>query len=204
MKTYIAIVLIFGTFQIVYAQPDSTRKQSPKKSYWLDIGLGWYGQGNAFDIGVSYEVAPKRIISFHYSTVVTSHRYYDYLLFIPVANYPSGEDADTYDISYGSVKKGKAGIVTFSAGASLIKIKSGTGDGPEIGFDWIGGSTRPVDYKLEKNNTVGLALRAQFIPSIRWAGIGISPYININPKYTFGSLTFQLALGRVKPKVNKV
>jgi hypothetical protein len=204
MKTSVTVVLIFGMFQFLCAQPDTTRKHLTKKTYWLDLGLGWGGQGSAIDIGLTYEMVPQRTISVRYSGVVTNHRYYDYLFVIPVANYPGGEDADAYEISYGILGKGKVGIMNLSAGLSLVKIKSGTGDGPPIGFNVFGGSDRPVDYELTKSNTVGLALRAQFVPSLRWAGLGISPYININPKYTFASMTFQLALGRIKPKLRKL
>jgi hypothetical protein len=185
----------------MFAQSDADIRLTSKKSYWLDLGVGWGGQGNTFDIGLSYEVKPRRIISFHYTSVVTDRRCYDYFFFIPVADYPLGEDADAYDISYGVLKKGKAGIMTFSAGLSYVKIESGTGNGPPIGFDYLfSGSSRPVDYELQKYSTVGLALRAQFIPSLRWGGLGISPYLNLNPKYTFGSLTIQLAPGRLRPK----
>jgi hypothetical protein len=201
MKTYIAILFILISGCSAFAQTDAVVKLVPKKSYWFDIGLGWGGQGSAFDIGLSLEVKPKRIISFHYSSVVTNQRCYDYFLFIPVADYPLGEDADSYEISYGVLRKGKAGIMTVTAGLSYLKIQSGTGDGPPIGFDYVfTGSSRPIDYRLAKHNTFGLSLRGQFIPSLRWGGFGISPYLNINPKYTFGSITFQLALGRMRPK----
>jgi hypothetical protein len=201
MKTHLAILLCLITYHSVLAQTETAVTLNSRKSYWFDIGLGWGGQGSAFDIGLSFEVRPKRIISLRYSSVVTNQRCYDYLLFVPIADYPLGEDADAYELSYGMLKKGKAGIMTFSAGLSYLKIQSGTGDGPPVGFDYIlGGSSRPVDYKLAKYNTVGLALRAQFIPSLRWGGLGVSPYLNINPRYTFGSITFQLAIGRIRPK----
>jgi hypothetical protein len=202
MKTHLVILLSFITYHSVLAQSEtSVETLRPRKSYWFDIGLGWGGQGSAFDIGLSFELRPKRIISFHYSSVVTNQRCYDYLFFVPIADYPLGTDADAYDISYGMVKKGKAGIMTFSAGLSYVKIESGTGDGPQIGFDYVfTGSSRPVDYKLAKDNTLGLVLRGQLIPSLRWGGLGVSPYLNINPKYTFGSITVQLAIGRIRPK----
>jgi hypothetical protein len=204
MKTCTATLLMFIACQFVSAQQD-TIKHVAKKSYWFDVGLGWGGQGSAFNLGLSYEIVPKRIISLHYSGVVTNHRCYDYVFFFPIADYPLGEDADAYEITYGVLKKGKAGIMNFSAGLSYVKIQSGGGDGPPIGFDFIlTGSSRPVDYKLAKYNTVGLALRAQFIPSIRWGGFGISPYVNINRRYTFASISFQLALGRIKPKARKL
>jgi hypothetical protein len=205
MKTFIVIILILGTYQFACAQTDAGKKRLTKKSYWFDAGLGWGGQGSAQNFGFVYEIAPKRIISVHYSGVMTNHRYTDYLFFIPVASYPAGEDADSYEVTYGYLTKGKFGVMTLSAGLSVVNIQSGSGHGEPLGFDLlIAGSTRPADYKLEKSNTVGLALRAEFIPSLRWAGFGISPSVNINPQYTFASIAFQLALGRMRPKDRKV
>lgn len=192
----------------VSAQTDTTRKLVTKRSYWCDLGSGWGGQGTAFNIGFSYEITPKRIMSIHYSGVITRHRYYDYFLFFPTTSYPSGEDAEAFEITYGFLKKGKAGIMNFSAGLSSVKIQSGTGKAPPIRQNGLValffGSNLPADYELRESTTIGLALRAQFIPSLRWAGLGISPYVNINPDYTFASISFQLLLGRIRPKVRKV
>jgi hypothetical protein len=202
MKTCVAVFLMLSICQLLPAQPDTTGKPVTKKSYWLDVGLGWGGQGTALDIGLSYEFIPRRMISVRYSGVMTNDRYYDYLFLIPLASYPAGEDADAYEITYGVLTKGKAGMMNFSAGLSYVKVQSGSGNAPPIGFDLIfTGSTVPGDYELTTSRTVGLALRAQFIPSLRWAGLGISPYLNINPEYAFGSITFQLALGRIRPRV---
>jgi hypothetical protein len=200
MKNYIAWILIICSYQAL-SQNDSTKTSIPRKSYWMDVGLGWGGQGSGFDIGLSLEIVPKRILSIRYSSVFTKNRYYDYSFTIRTADYPAGDDAHSYEVSYGSVRKGKSWIMTLTAGLSLVRIETGSGNGPPIGFDSeLFGSDRPVDYVLEKKTTAGIALRAQFIPSLRWGGLGISPYININPSYTFASLTIQLALGRIRPR----
>jgi hypothetical protein len=100
--------------------------------------------------------------------------------------------------------KGKGGMINFSAGLSLVKIKSGTSKGPATGYDIIIlSSNLPDDYRLDESSTIGLVLRAQFTPSLRWGGIGISPSVNINPEYTFASMTIQLALGKMREKVRK-
>jgi hypothetical protein len=200
MKNCIPLLLILAS-QILFAQSDSSKTARTRKSYWVDAGLGWGGQGSAFDIGFSFEITPKRILSLRYSSVFTSSRYYDYSFMIRTADYPAGNDGHAYEVSYGSLRKGRAGIITFSGGLSFVQIEHGSGSGPPIGFDvLLFGSDRPVDYKLEKKNTVGLALRAQFIPSLRWGGLGISPYVQLNPAYTFASLTIQLAMGRLRPR----
>jgi hypothetical protein len=201
MKNSVLLLLVFSTYQICYAQRDTTVNYSHKKSYWCDIGIGWGGQGNSFNVGLSLEITPQRILSIHSSSVLTKSRCHDYLFMIPIADYPLGNDAQSYEITYGLLKKGKAGIMTFSAGLCYVKIEKGTGSGALVGYDLFGGSTRPVNYHLSTERTVGLALRAQILPSLRSVGLGISPYVIISPEYTFASLTFQLAVGRLKPKV---
>jgi hypothetical protein len=207
MKCFIPvfILLFIINFQYVSAQQDSTVKLRYKKSYWVDIGQGWGGKGSAFNIGISYEIKSRRFISLRYANVITNNRCTDYFLFIPVQSNPLGNDGHSYELSYGTLKKGKAGVINFSAGISFVQIQTGKGSGPTTGFPIIiAGSTCPSDYTLKEKNTIGLTMRGQFIPCVRWGGVGISPYLNINPRYTFASLTFQLALGRLKPKTQIV
>lgn len=100
--------------------------------------------------------------------------------------------------------KGNEGIVSFSVGLSLVKVQSGTSERYSGGYDLIMlSSDVPDDYQFDESSTVGLVMRAQFMPSLRWGGIGISPYININPKYTFASVTIQVALGKMREKARK-
>jgi hypothetical protein len=187
--------------KLTSTENDSTRKHIDGKSYWFDLGLGWGGQGNGFDIGFTYEVAPARIMSLRYSGVRTSARFYDYAFLFPVANYPDGEDAGAVELTYGFLKKGKAGLMNFSAGLSVVRIHSGISHGPSGGYDIIlFSSDLPADYRLEEIASIGLVLRAQIIPSFRWGGLGLSPSVNINPDYTFAALTIQLALGKMRAK----
>lgn len=188
----------------VVAQNDSTAKRADSNSYWVDLGLGWGGQGHALDIGFSYEVVPQRILSLRYTGVRTSKRFYDYLFYIPIASYPLGKDASAVEITYGMLIKGNEGIVSFSVGLSLVKVQSGTSERYSGGYDLILlSSDVPDDYQFDESSTVGLVVRAQFMPSLRWGGIGISPCININPKYTFAGVTIQLAFGKMREKARK-
>ena len=190
--------------KLVATQTDSTGKHEYSKSYWFDLGRGWGGQGRAFDMGFSYEVAPQRVMSIRYSNVRTLERFREYFLFFPTANYPSGKDAAALEITYGVFTKGQGGMINFSAGLSLVKIKNGTSQGPPTNYDIIiASSNLPDDYRLEKSTTVGLVMRAQFTPSLHWGGIGISPSVNINPEYTFASMTIHVALGKMREKVRK-
>jgi hypothetical protein len=175
-----------------------------KKSYWFDLGLGWGGQGNAFDLGFSYEVTPNRLMSFHYSGVATNDCCEEVAFFIPIEN-PIGKSAETVEVSYGILRKGKISLFTISAGLSYVNVETAGGSGPVAsGVPVLYYTTCPANYSAENEGTMGLALRAQYIPSWRWGGLGVSPYLNLNPKYTFGSVTINLAFGRMRPRNVKV
>jgi hypothetical protein len=188
--------------QCVFAQANSHNviPDPYKKSFWFDLGLGWGGQGGAANVGFSYEMIPGRIISIHYSPVWTNDHCDEVVLFFPIEN-PLGKRADALEISYGIVKKRKVSMLTLSAGLSYVKVETSEGSGPSTqGIPILYQTGCPDNYTVKDESTIGLALRAQFIPSIRWGGIGISPYLNINPKYTFASFTINAALGRMKPR----
>jgi hypothetical protein len=72
MKTFAPIAMISAIMLLslsdAFAQNDvATAPIKIKKSFWFDLGLGWGGQGTAYDLGFSYEVAPNRLMSLHYS-----------------------------------------------------------------------------------------------------------------------------------------
>jgi hypothetical protein len=204
--TFIAAIIAFTlcSYSKTFSQEDlPVAHEKTKKSYWLDFGFGWGGQGGAFDLGLSYEVTPNRLISLRYSTVFTNEHCDEVVVFFPIES-PLGKSAETIDLSYGILRKGKTSFLTLSAGLSYVNIETAGGSMPAgASVPGVYLSNCPADYAAESKSTVGLALRAQFIPSWRWGGVGISPYLNVNPEYTFGSITISLALGRMRPRVSK-
>ena len=100
-----------------------------KKSFWFDLGLGWGGQGTAFDLGFSYEVAPNRLMSLHYSGVATNKRCDEIAIFIPIES-PMGKSAESVELSYGILRKGKVSLFTISAGLSYVNVETAGGSGP--------------------------------------------------------------------------
>ena len=174
-----------------------------KKRYWFDLGLGWGGQGSAFNLGFSYELIQNRLISLRYSGVATNDHCDETVIFIPIES-PMGKSADAVELSYGLLRKGRVGLFTFSAGLSYVHLETADGSGPAApGIPIIYSTSCPANYMVENESTVGLALRAQVLPSWRWGGLGVSPYLNLNPKYTFGAVTINLVLGRMKPRFVK-
>ena len=62
MKTIARIAMVSAILLLsvleLFAQNDVVPIKI-KKSYWFDPGLGWGGQGTAFELGFSYEVTKK-------------------------------------------------------------------------------------------------------------------------------------------------
>ena len=209
MKTFALIGMVTAIMLVPrsesFAQTNvATAPIKIKKSFWFDLGLGWGGQGTAYDLGFSYEVAPNRLMSLHYSGVATNKHCDEIAFFIPIES-PMGKSAESVELSYGILRKGKVSLFTISAGLSYVNVETAGGSGPTASSVPLFYYTNcPANYSVEHEGTVGLALRAQYIPSWLWGGLGISPYLNLNPKYTFGSVTVNLAFGRMRPRNAKV
>ena len=209
MKNF-ALIGMITTFMLsshseLVAQNDVTNAPIKlKKSFWFDMGLGWGGQGTAYDLGISYEVTPNRLISLHYTGVATNKHCDEIAIFIPIES-PMGKSAESVELSYGFLRKGKVSLYTFSAGLSYVNVETAGGSGPtasNVGLFYY--TNCPANYSVETKGTVGLALRGQYIPAWLWGGLGISPYLNLNSKYTFSSVTVNLAFGRMRPRAAKV
>jgi hypothetical protein len=172
-----------------------------KNSFWFDLGVGWGGQGTALNLGASLQVKPKSFVTLRYADVSTNEYCNEIALFIPISN-PLGRTAESLEFSYGALKKGRHHIMTMSVGLAYVNIKDAGGDEDPVGGS--GGifyySYCPADYHVESTKTMGLVLQGQFIPCARWGGIGINPYININPEYVFAALTINMAFGRLRQK----
>jgi hypothetical protein len=153
-------------------------------------------------LGFSYEVSPRRLLSLRYSGVATNDHCEEVVVFLPIES-PLGKSADAIDLSYGILRKGRISLFTLSAGVSYVNFETADGSAPPAPALPLYFSNCPEDYAVKNEGTVGLALRGEFIPSWRWGGVGISPYLNVNPKYIFGSVTFNLVFGRLRPR-NKV
>jgi len=209
MKTFARIGMIAAIMLLsiseLFAQKDVPYAPVKiKKSFWFDMGLGWGGQGTAYDLGFSYEVAPNRLMSLHYSGVATNKHCDEIAIIIPIES-PMGKSAESVELSYGLLRKGRVSLFTISGGLSYVNVETAGGSGPSASSVPLFYYTNcPANYSVEHQGTMGLALRAQYIPSWLWGGLGISPYLNLNPKYTFGSVTINLAFGRMRPRNAKV
>jgi hypothetical protein len=197
MKTLVMIIGLVFIVNGAFAQ--TTELPKYQKSFWGDIGGGWGGEGDGMSLGFSYEHKKNRFLSLRYSDVFTDCRCVDYIFGIPVSNQPLGRDAVSVEFNYGFLKKKPWGMANFSFGLAYAKITEGTGNqdpGPVGLFD----SDCPADYQVEDSNTVGLVLRGEIMPSLRWGGLGFAPSLHINPQYTYAMFTISMAFGRLRPR----
>jgi hypothetical protein len=197
MKTPVIIIILLFVMNGAFAQDTVAVKY--KKSYWFDIGGGWGGEGGGLSLGLSFEHKKNRFLTLRYSDMYTDCRCQEYVLFFPVSDLPLGRDVESVEFDYGLLKKKPWGMLNFSFGLAYMKITEGTGqEDPSPGF--LVGSTCPTDYKVEDNTTVGLVLRAEIMPSLRWGGLGFAPSLHISPQYTYAMFTISMSFGRLRPR----
>lgn len=197
MKTPVIIIALF--FIVSGAIAQDTVAVNYKKSFWLDIGAGWGGDGGGMSLGLSYEHKSNRFVSLRYSDMYSNCRCTEYVLFFPVSDNPLGHDASSFEFSYGFLNKRPWGMLNFSFGVAYMKISEGTGqEDPSAGF--LVGSTCPSDYELETYSTPGLVLRGEILPSLKWGGIGLAPSLHVGARYTYVMVTINVAFGRLRAR----
>jgi hypothetical protein len=193
------------TIEVAFAQdapeePGLTTPPKYRKSWWGDLGFGWGGQGNAFNFSMSYEVARRRMITLRYAETVTKRHCDEIAIIFPLSN-PLGKSARSYEIAYGFLHKNNYRIMNFTFGISSLTIEEAGGtEPPPQSIPGLFYSNCPADYKTTEKTTVGLSVMGQFMPSLRWGGLGVAPYLNINPENVFASLTVNFAFGRIRPR----
>jgi hypothetical protein len=164
----------------------------------MEMGSGWGGQGSAFNIALSYEVAPNRLLSLRYTDAVTRKHCDEIVLFIPMEN-PIGRSSYSVEVDYGILSKNNFSVRTLSVGLSYLDLQEAGGTiDPAQNVPILYYSTCPADYNTVSKKTVGISLMAEFVPSLKWGGLGIMSYINLNTEHVFGSVTINMAFGRIR------
>jgi hypothetical protein len=183
-------------------QGDSTSRTPAKyrKSFWGDLGLGWGGAGNAFNISLSYEIVPRRFLSMRYLNTLSSKQCEEVVIFIP-APASLGTDTHAFEVAYGFLKKNRYSLSSISFGISYVTVQeSGGTQPPPPAIPGLFYSNCPADYHTTEKNTAGASIMAQFIPCARWGGLGMSTYVNVNSKKVFAMFTINMAFGRMRPR----
>lgn len=198
-KIIFALCLVIVTTTGVKSQ-DSTSAVKYRKSWWVDFGAGWGGQQLAGNFSMHGEISKGNVLSYSYDNTRYNGCWED----------TDGKISDSYSLLFGKLHKGKSGVVRFSIGLSLTKIRQFdytlTGSRPTVLdaiISFFGGSgtmgTVPVyDQKITEQSTWGIPMDLHLMLSSKRGGIGINPHINFNPVFTYASLTITASLGRIR------
>ena len=150
-----------------------------QKSYWVEFGLGWGGQGMGGQISASFEIKTRLILSVGFDAVSSN-------VIFGTSNYT---DAESYSIKVGKVKKFNGGLISFSFGPSFVHVAEFTRTGTFFIFFGTG--------ETEEFNVIGFSGRASILFGIKFISLGLSPFFNLNGKYSYGGLTINLGLGKI-------
>ncbi len=197
MKNIITSLFLLFVLTTVAKAQDSVSNVKYRRSYWVDFGTGLGGQYGANNFLIHAEIARGKVLTYAYDNTRRLKEDID------------GIASDSRSLLFGKVIKGKSGLIRFSVGLSLTKVKKYdyTFTGNRCTFaDWLGslfgGTCTPTvptyDVEVTEKSTVGIPLDVQFMLSSKWGGIGINPHVNFNSKFTYVSLTLQASLGRIR------
>ena len=165
------LVLVFN-----YAQAQSNTDYA--KSFYIYGGGGPGGKSYAGMLEANIQVSTKGMLSI--GTTGAS----DVVLILVPENSVSVNS--TY-VGFGRIEKGDMGFFRWSAGISFSHVER-TGNYLSL----LG-----IDNNPSKKDVVGIHLEVQCLAAKGIAGIGITPFVDINSEFTYGGLTIGIALGKV-------
>ncbi len=166
-------LILFGSTTCALADDASLNNYS---GGWANIGLG-FADGNQFsglggDISLNYAPSDSRLWTLR-STVATD-----------IFSHNPGDVA----LMYGLMKKNTAGYVSVSTGLALADDEQ-----PRITTN----SGIVIQQGSEKY-TLGLPLELQaFITPVRYVGIGLIGFGDVNAKRSFGGVALALQFGKL-------
>jgi hypothetical protein len=155
------------------------------KSYWVDFGPGWSARDFAFTASLNLELVKRFLLTVSYDEA-SSPTGIDEIVsvftlgLIPV-EYKPGFDTHSLSLKIGKVIKGNMGLMTFSVGISSVRATE---------------YSRTV--QLGRTSAVGTSFDVKLIPAVKFIGLAINPFININNIHSYGGLTINLALGKLR------
>jgi hypothetical protein len=159
------------------------------KSYWIDLGPGWSARDFAFTASLNLELEKRLLLTLSYDqasypTDVAEMASAFTLGLIPVA-YKPGFDTHSLSLKIGKVIKGNMGLMTFSAGISSVKA-----------------TEYSSTVALGSTSAVGASFDIKLIPVVKFIGVALNPFVNINNIHSYGGLTINLALGQLNYREN--
>lgn len=177
-------MLIFFLFQIPVSAQE-TLSSPYQKSWWFDMGGGSSTRDRAITASLNIELEKRFLLTFSYDNAYypaeLSNAITTIISFglIP-PTYKAGFNTESINLKLGKVVKRNWGVLTFSAGASVVTA-----------------SQYAVTKELGNSTTIGLSIDAKILPVYKFVGLAINPFYNINGIQSYGGLTISLALGKI-------
>ncbi len=138
---------------------------------WADGGLGYCTYGTSMMVNVNLEVRNNKMLMIGYTHNGDKHF--------------NNIQADDYFILIGRIKKYRLARACVGAGLSY-------------GFDNVELQTT-YPYLPMKKPHIGIQIEGKmYFTPIKYAGIGLGIYTNINYNSTFGGIVVSVALGKIK------
>ncbi len=150
-----------------------------RRATWLEIGVGWGGQGNAFQVNINKEVKRNLFLSAGF----------DFTAVQDIFNFEDKIESEAVSLNIGHLHRFENGYLNISLGLSYVKITDFKSTGAILFFG-------TGDSNI--SNTIGLSFRAGIFITTRRIGVGISPFLNINPEFPYGGLTLNISGGILK------
>lgn len=155
-----------------------------RKSTWIDFGFGSSSRDRAFTLSLNFELKKQLLLTFSYdnayypTTVKEVARAWS-LGFIPF-EYKPGFDTQAVSLKIGKIMKWDWGLFTGSAGISSVTA-----------------TEYSRTNSIGNTSAIGLSLDIKLIPAVKFAGLALNPFLNINSVQTYGGITIGLALGQL-------
>lgn len=160
------------------------------KSYWVDFGPGWSARDFSFTASLNLELEKRLLLTLSYDqasypTEIDEIVNAFSLGLFPV-EYKPGFDTRAISLKIGRVIKGKLGLITASAGISSVKA-----------------TEYSSMVSLGSTSAVGASFDIKLIPAVKFIGVALNPFVNINKIHSYGGVTINLALGQINYRTKK-
>ncbi|MBW4889797.1 hypothetical protein KXQ82_08720 [Mucilaginibacter sp. HMF5004] len=157
------------------AQSDDTTQ----RSYWASVG---YGAGtfaeNQTEFTVATELKNNWVLAGNVQAELDARKSYVQMHVAEVS---------TYNLLAGKLHHLKTSFFTTSVGLGVVHRNS---------FDTNG--TQGVQLNETDENTIGVPITVQgFILPLKWLGLGLSAYVNLNTVQTIAGINFSIAIGKM-------
>ncbi len=203
------VVLIVLSFSITMLLPTKVLSQensmpSFETSTWIDFGLGRSTRERALLLSFNAELKKRTLLTLSFDRAYYPKDYsYRFLSTGATSrDIKDGFDTKAFNLKLGKLYKRKWGIFSFSAGASIVGATKSILTQKYVDYTYV--FFIPIydpHYETviteEKSSTIGFSMDVRIMPAIKFIGLSVNPFFNLNKIHSYGGLTINLALGKV-------